>query len=317
MKAVFLDYGTMGPGLDLQALERLFTDFERYDDTRDGEVAERIRDAEFVFTNKFRMTRDILAGATRLRMIGLTATGTDNIDLDKARDNGVAVCNIRGYCTHSVVEHVFGVMLMLAHSLGRYQASVRAGDWQTSRDFCMLTYPLPGIAGKTLGVIGYGELGRGVASVARVFGMQVLIGARPGTDKVPDDRIPFGELIRTADIITLHCPLTDETRGLFGAEEFRRMKNTAFLINTARGALLDSSALARALEAGDIAGAAVDVLAKEPPVDGDPLLDYRGDNLIVTPHIAWASDEARQNAIDELAANVEAFLKGEKRNRVV
>lgn len=317
MKAVFLDYGTMGPGLDLQPLERFFSIFERYDDTRDDQVAERIRDAEFVFTNKFRMTHDILAGAARLKLIGLTATGTDNIDLETARANGVAVCNIRGYCTHSVVEHVFGALLMLAHSLGRYHASVRAGDWQHSRDFCMLTYPLPGIAGKTLGIVGYGELGRGVAAAAAAFGMRVLVAARPGTDTIPAGRVALDALLEQADVVSLHCPLTEATRGLLGAGEFRRMKKTAFLINTARGALVDSTALAEALANGEIAGAAIDVLAKEPPVNGDPLLDYSGENLIVTPHIAWASDEARQNAIDELAVNVEAFLGGNSRNRVV
>ena len=317
MKAVFLDYATMGPGLDLQPLQRFFTDFDIYDQTSDAEVADRIRDVEFVFTNKFRMTPAVLERAGKLRFIGLTATGTDNVSLDGAREHGIAVCNIRAYCTDSVVEHVFGVMLMLSHSLGPYNSAVRAGDWQRSPDFCMLTHPVPGIAGKTLGIVGFGELGRGVARIARAFGMEVIVSARPGSETADDDRVPFSEMLAQADIVTLHCPLTDHTRGLFGAEQFAAMKPNAFLINTARGALIDSQALVSALEAGQIAGAAIDVLAKEPPVDGDPLLDYAADNLIVTPHIAWATDAARQNAIDELAANVEAFLAGEKRNRIV
>ena len=169
----------------------------------------------------------------------------------------------------------------------------------------------------TLGIVGYGALGQGVARIAREFGMTVLVSARPGTDSVPDDRVDFDELLATSDIISLHCPLNDTTRKLFGAREFAAMKDSAILINTARGGLVDSQALADALENGQIAAAAIDVLPQEPPVDGDPLLDYRGDNLIVTPHIAWATDEARQNAIDELAANTRAFLDGVERNRIV
>ena len=317
MKAVFLDYATMGPGLDLAPLERFFTEFETWDNTGDDEIAGRIRDADFVFTNKFRMTPEWLAAGGKLRFIGLTATGTDNIALDAARERGIAVCNIRAYCTASVVEHVFGVLLMLSHSLHRYRASVRAGDWQRAPDFCMLTHPLPGIAGRTLGVVGYGELGRGVARAAEAFGMSVLVSARPGGDGVPDGRVAFASLLEQSDVVTLHCPLTAATRGLIGRAELARMKETAFLVNTARGALVNSAALVEALASGGIAGAAIDVLAKEPPVAGDPLLDYKGENLIVTPHIAWATDSARQNAIDELAANVAAFLEGRERNRVV
>ena len=317
MKAVFLDYATMGPGLDLEPLRRFFTEFEIYDQTADFDVADRIRDAEFVFTNKFRMPPAVIERAKQLRFIGLTATGTDNVSLDGAREHDIAVCNIRAYCTESVVEHVFGVMLMLTHSLGPYGAAVRAGEWQRSPDFCMLSHPVPGIAGKTLGIVGYGELGRGVARIAEAFGMEVLVSARPGTNDAGGHRVPLAELLMRADVVTLHCPLTEETRGLFGEEQFAEMKSGAFLINTARGALVDSRALVAALENGQIAGAAIDVLAKEPPVDGDPLLDYAGERLIVTPHIAWATDAARQNAIDELAANVEAFLAGEERNRIV
>jgi glycerate dehydrogenase len=316
MKAVFLDYATMGPGLDLEPLKRFFTEFDVHEQTADDQVAGRIRDAEFVFTNKFRMTPEVLEGAGKLRLIGLTATGTDNVDLDAARSRGVAVCNIRAYCTASVVEHVFGVMLMLTHSLGPYAESVRAGRWQRARVFCMLTHPVPGLAGRTLGIVGYGELGRGVERLGHAFGMDVLVSARPGSARVADGRTPFADLLAKSDVISLHCPLTDATRGLFGAAEFAAMKPGAILINTARGALVDSAALVAALGDGQIAGAAIDVLAKEPPVDGDPLLDYRGANLVVTPHIAWATDDARQNAINELAANVDAFLAGEARNRV-
>ena len=317
MKAVFLDFGTMGKGLDLRELESLVSELVIYDDSPDATVAARISDAEVVFTNKIRLTRELLEHAPKLKFIALTATGTDNIDTDCAKEHGIGVANIRHYCTQSVVEHVFGVLLSLTHSLGQYHRSVRAGDWQRSTDFCMLHYPVKELSAMTLGVVGFGALGQGVARTARAFGMQVLVSARPGVETVPDDRVGFGQLLAGADVISLHCPLNDDTRNLFGAREFEAMKRTAILINTARGGLIDSQALADALESGQIAAAAVDVLPEEPPVGGDPLLDYDGDNLIVTPHIAWATDEARQNAIDELAANTRAFLDGVERNRIV
>jgi glycerate dehydrogenase len=317
MKAVFLDFGTMGAGLDLRELESLVSELVIYDDSPDDTVAARIADVEIVFTNKIRLTRELLEHAPKLKFIALTATGTDNIDTDCAKRHGIGVANIRHYCTQSVVEHVFGVLLSLTHSLEQYHRSVRAGDWQRSSDFCMLHYPVKELSVMALGIVGYGALGQGVACIAREFGMKVLISARPGSEAVPEDRVGFDELLAEADVISLHCPLNDDTRGLFGAGEFRAMKNSAILINTARGGLVDSQALADALADGEIAAAAVDVLPKEPPVGGDPLLDYAAGNLIVTPHIAWATDEARQNAIDELAANTRAFLDGVDRNRIV
>jgi glycerate dehydrogenase len=169
----------------------------------------------------------------------------------------------------------------------------------------------------TLGLVGYGELGQGVARIGKAFGMKVLVSQRPGSSEQRESRTPFNKVLQQADVISLHCPLNDATRHLFGADAFRQMKKGAFLINTARGALIDSAALVDALQSGKLAGAGIDVLSEEPPVHGDPILDYAGNNLIVTPHIAWATNEARQNAIDELAANVEAFLAGKERNRVV
>ena len=317
MKAVFLDYATMGPDLDLEPLREMFSDLELFDDTSDDEIAARIEGAEFIFTNKIRLTQQLLRNAKELRYIGLTATGTDNIDLETASEHGIAVANIRAYCTQSIVEHVFGSLLMLTHNLGRYNTAVRAGDWQTSADFCMLNFPIRELSAMTLGIVGYGSLGQGVASMAQAFGMTVIVSTRPGADELPDGRVAFTEVLEHADVISLHCPLTDDTRGLFGADTIGRMKTGAILINTARGALIDSAALVDALSSGQLFGAAVDVLAQEPPVDGDPLLDYRGDNLIVTPHIAWGTDQARQNAINELAANAAAFLRNDERNRVV
>ena len=317
MKAVFLDYATMGSGLDLTGLESVVSELVVYDDTDSNEILERIEDADIVFTNKIRLSEELLDGAPRLKFIALTATGTDNIDTEFAKTRGIGVANIRDYCTQSVVEHVFGVMLTLTHSLNRYHNAVRAGDWQASKDFCMLNFPIRELSALTLGIVGYGALGKGVARIAEQFGMTVMVSARPRSDSVPDGRVRFEDVLGSADVITLHCPLTDETQNLFGREQFLAMKKDAILINTARGGLIDSRALVEALSSGEIAGAAIDVLPKEPPVDGDALLDYDGPNLIVTPHIAWATDTARQNAIDELAANTKAFLEGRQRNRVV
>jgi len=317
MKAVFLDYATMGQGLDMSAMHALLPGLQVHDVTDDEQLAERIRDVEFVLTNKCCLTEELLQQNSKLRFIGLTATGTDNVDLNAAERHGIAVCNIRAYCTQSVAEHVFGCLLNLTHNINAYADAVRAGEWQRSDDFCLLSYPVRELSAMTLGIVGWGELGRGVAHVAETFGMQVIVAARPGSNNVPEGRVPFAELLERADVISLHCPLNKATKNLFARDEFQQMKTDALLINTARGGLVDSAALADALQQGEIAGAAVDVLPQEPPVKGDPLLDYEGHNLIVTPHIAWATNEARQAAIDELAANIEAFLQGKQRNRVV
>ncbi|MEM6512786.1 MAG: D-2-hydroxyacid dehydrogenase [Pseudomonadota bacterium] len=317
MKAVFLDYGTMGPGLDITPLESLFDQLVVYESTADDELIARVRGVSVVFTNKIRFTAEVLSAAPKLAYIGLTATGTDNIDLDGARKAGIAVSNIRGYCTPSVAEHVFGVVLMLSHKLKQYDAFSRDGGWQNARDFCPLNWPITELAGKTLGVVGFGELGRGVARIGEAFGMRIIVAARPGSEAVADGRVSMDTLLAGADIVSLHCPLNDATRDLIGAHELQRMKPTAILVNTARGGLVDSQALADALEAGEIAAAAIDVLPNEPPRDGDPLLDYRGDNLVITPHIAWGTTESRQNAIAQLADNARAFLDGAPKNRVV
>jgi len=316
MKAVFLDFATMGPGLDVSKLRALLPKLEIFDVTADSQTAARIQDAEFVLANKMRLTDEHLQENPALRFIGLTATGTNNVDLAAAKRHGIAVCNIRAYCTESIAEHVFACLLNLTRNLEQYNNTVRAGRWQQSDDFCLLTFPIRELSAMTLGIVGYGELGKGVARVAKAFGMEVLVSVRPGTNDVGDGRVVFDELLRRCDVISLHCPLTDDTTGLFAAAELRKMKSDAILINSARGGLIDSAALAAALNDGEIGAAAVDVLPQEPPLHGDPLLDYDGPNLTITPHIAWGSHKARQAAIDELAANIAAFIKGERRNRV-
>jgi glycerate dehydrogenase len=317
MKAVFLDWGTLGPGLDSTEMQALLPDLEIYGDTENRKAAERIGDAVIVLGNKVVLDADVLTACPDIRLICLTATGTDNVDVVTARKRGIAVCNIRAYCTQSVAEHVFGCLLNLTHSLRAYSDDTRDGAWQTASDFCLLTHPISELSAMTLGLVGYGELARGVERIAAAFNMNVIVSARPGSDKIPDGRVSFDQMIDSADVISLHCPLDENTRGLFGADQFKAMKNSAILINTARGALVDSQALVDALRCGDIAAAAIDVLPQEPPVDGDPLLDYAGDNLMVTPHVAWGTLTARQNAIDELTANIRAFMDGRERNRVV
>lgn len=317
MKAVFLDFATLGPGLDVSAMQAALPDLVVFDATSDEQLAERVLGAEFVLTNKVRLSGEMLKNSPVLKFIGLTATGTDNVDIQAAKQCGIAVCNIRAYCTQSVAEHVLGCILNFTHSLGQYDATVRAGGWQKSADFCLMSHPIRELSAMTLGIVGYGNLGRGVADAARAFGMEVIVSARPGTDTVDTERVSFDEVLRRSDVISLHCPLTDTTAGLFGEAEFGKMKSEAILINTARGGLVDSAALVAGLQNGDIAAAALDVLPEEPPVEGDPLLDYDGPNLLMTPHIAWASKEARQAAVDQLAACVDAFLLDEELNRVV
>jgi len=319
MKAVFLDFGTMGADeLDPSALSGALPELELFDSTPADLVAQRIAGAEFVFANKVRLTRELIEGNPALRFIGLTATGVDNVDLAAAKKRGVAVCNIRSYCTQSVVEHVFAVLLNLTHNIRKYNRSARSGAWERAANFCMLEFPIRELSAMTIGIVGYGNLGKSVAAMARQFGMQVILARRPGAEPADaDGRFALKDLLAMADVVTLHCPLTEATRGLIGDEEFAAMKPGAILINTARGGLVDSYALVDALREGAIAAAAIDVLPEEPPVTGDPLLDYPGDNLIVTPHIAWGTVEARQAAIEQVADNVRAYLAGEERNRVV
>jgi glycerate dehydrogenase len=317
MRSVFLDFATVShDDVDPAPLRDAGTDLIVYAATPQSAVGERIRDIEIVITNKLRLDRQLIEDAPRLRLVCLAATGTDNVDLAAAADRGVGVCNITGYCTRSVVQHVFAVMLSLTQHVEAYRALLRAGAWRASPQFCLLDYPIRELAGRTLGIIGLGELGQAVATVAGAFGMRVLVAERPGGPRA-DGRVALDILLATADVVSLHCPLKDNTRGLIGARELSLMRNDALLINTARGALIDSAALAEALRAGQIGGAAIDVLSQEPPVDGDPLLADDIPNLIVTPHVAWAAREARQRAVNLIADNIRSFLSGGTRGRVV
>jgi glycerate dehydrogenase len=316
MRAVFLDFATVSAGdLDTARLDAALPGLRYFDHTTPAELAARVADAEAILANKSRLDAAALGAATGLRLVCLAATGTDNVDLDAARARGVAVCNIRGYCTASVAQHVFALILALTQRLGDYHAEVRAGRWGAGARFCLLDFPIRELAGKSLGIVGYGELGRAVARLGAAFGMQVLVAARRG-EAATAGRTSFDDVLARADVLSLHCPLTPQTRNLIGAPELARMRPDALLVNTARGGLVDAAALAAALRAGRLGGAGIDVLAQEPPVDGDPLLAEDIPNLIVTPHVAWAAREARQRALDEMALNVDAFRGGERRNRV-
>ena len=317
LSGVLLDRATIDSGdIDFSDLESIFPQWDFYDFTARQQVDERIRDTAVVVSNKVMLDEATLRSAPRLRLVCIAATGTNNVDLDAAQALGIPVCNVRGYATPAVSQHVFALILALTTRLLDYHAAVRAGRWQQSRQFCLLDYPIRELEGKTLGVVGYGELGQGVAHIAQAFGMNVLVAQRSGGPPQPH-RVPLDELLPQVDVLSLHCPLTATTRNLIGAREFAMMRTDAILINTARGGIVDESALADALQEGQIGGAGVDVLTEEPPVNDNPLLASDIPNLIVTPHSAWASRETRQRVIDEVAANIRAFLAGRPRYLVV
>lgn len=317
LNTVFLDRLALDCGdIDFSALDASAPKWISYDATSSEQTLARIASAHIVISNKVMLDRALINAASMLKLICISATGTNNVDLDAARAAGIAVYNVTRYATATVAQHVFALILALATQLPAYLSAVRAGRWQHSTQFCLLDFPIYELAGKTIGIIGYGELGRAVAHIATALGMRVIIAQRPGSQE-DAERCPLPELLKIADIITLHCPLTPQTEHLIGATELRAMKPSALLINTARGGLVDEHALAHALRARWIAGAGIDVLSQEPPRDGNPLLASDIPNLLVTPHIAWGSREARQRLVNEVAENIKAFLTGAMRNRVV
>lgn len=311
MLGVFLDRNSVDRGdLDLTRLDGSLSELRHYPDTNPHQVVERITNADIVISNAVALDRVALAAAPHLKLICVAATGTDHVDLKTATERSIAVCNARGYCTPSLVQHVFTLMLTLFTRLTEYRQAVREGRWQRASVPSLLDFPIRELTGKTLGIVGHGELGRGVAHIARAFGMKVLIAQCPGTVEPEEERIPLDTLLPQVDILSLHCPLTPQTRGLIGEWELALMRRDALLINTARGGLVDEAALAEALRQGALGGAGVDVLTEEPPAHGNPLLAEDIPNLIVTPHTAWAGHESRQRLIDQLVENIHAFLTG-------
>lgn len=317
MRAVFLDYATVDAGdLDPANLDRALPDLTRYEVSRDDEVIPRIKDAQIVLVNKIHLDAERIDAAPSLELICLAGTGTNHINLEAARRRGIAVVSIRRYCTASVVEHVFAMVFALTRHLGEYQRLMEQGAWRDSPQLRLLDYPIRELRGGEFGIVGLGELGRAVGQAAQCLGMHVLIANQPGGARV-DGRLDLDELLKRVDVLSLHCPLTPATEGLIGARELALMKPDSVLINTARGGLVDSGALAAALRAGSLGGAGIDVLPQEPPLEGNPLLSGDIPNLIVTPHIAWAARQSRQRAIDEMATNIEDYLRGGHRGRVI
>lgn len=291
-------------------------DYDEYPLSAAEDVTARVREASIVITNKVVLRGELLATLPKLKMIACAATGTDNVDLAWCREHGIVVSNIRGYAVNTVPEHVIALAMALRRNLLAYRRDVRDGQWQRSPNFCFFDHPIRDLHGATLGLIGRGSLGEGVARLAEAFGMRVLWAGRKGAEKVGPGRTAFAELLRQSDVVSLHCPLNDATRGLIGEAELRLMKPEAILINTARGGIVDEAALVRALKENWIGGAGFDVLSKEPPREGNPLLELDQPNFILTPHVAWASAGAMQALLDQLTGNLEAFARGEPRNRV-
>ena len=312
-RVVFLDRSTLQANVRRPGFEHTW---QEYPVTAASEVVPRLRGATIAITNKVALRADTLQQLPDLRMIAVAATGYDVIDIGFCRAHAIAVANIRNYAVHTVPEHAFALITSLRRNLLAYRQDVERGRWQQVDQFCFFDHPIRDLFGATLGIVGEGVLGQGTARIARGFGMSVLF-ADHAPPKAPGVVFtPLDEVLAQSDVISLHVPLTAETRHMIGIEQFRKMKRSAILINTARGGLVDEQALVQALREGLIAGAGFDVLTKEPPKDGNPLLDLRLPNFILTPHVAWASDGAMQFLADQLIDNVEAFVGGSPQNLV-
>ena len=314
MRIVVLDAATVvGNGIDLEFLKE-FGEVEEYDLTAPEEVIPRLQGADAVICNKVRITAEVMAACPTLKYVGLFATGFNNIDVAYAADHGVTVCNVPGYSTEAVAQHTFAFILALTDRVHTYNETVAQGDWVRSRTFAYFPIPMMELCGKTIGIVGYGAIGRRVGAMARAFGMQVLVhGRRP----IPDadvEQVPFEELLRRSDVVTLHCPLNADSEGMMDAAAFAAMKEGAIFINTSRGGLVDEHALRHALDSGHLLGAGVDVLQVEPMVADCPLLG--APHLLITPHIAWAGVETRRRLMGVVAENLRRFMAGDPINRV-
>ncbi|MCW8932438.1 MAG: D-2-hydroxyacid dehydrogenase [Gammaproteobacteria bacterium] len=315
-KGVVLDLDSLNNNdLNLDKLEQCLPNWTFYGNTKPEEVDSRIANADIVVSNKVVLGKDTLSHAKQIKLICIAATGTNNVDLNAAKKYQIPVCNITHYATHSVPEHVFRLILSLNGRLIENNAACVQGMWSQSPYFCLLNYPPQDLNGKTIGIIGYGDLGQAVAKIAKTFDMKVLIAKRDNNDR-REGRLSLNDLLPQVDILSLHCPLTEDNFQLISSYEFSLLPEHALLINTARGPLVDEEALLTALQKKQIAGAGLDVLAEEPPAVDHPLLNCGLNNLIITPHIAWASQQSRQRLVDQLADNILAFKEGKPRNLV-
>ena len=310
-RIVFLERNTIAANLRRPSFDHEWVEFG---ESVQDQVAERLRGATIAISNKLDLREPELSRLPELKLIAIAATGSDNIDLEYCRQHDIAVSNARGYAVNSVPEHVLMIMLALRRNLLAYRADVQDGEWQESKQFCLLNHELHDIKGSTLGIIGYGSIGKAMARLGESLGMHVLISEHKNANTIRAGRTSFADILRQSDVVSLHCPLTDDTRDMFRRAEFEMMKPSALLINTARGALAEDAALIEALQSGSIAGAGYDALREEPPRQGSPLLDLNLPNFIVTPHVAWASVEAVQTLADQVIDNIEAFIAGTPRN---
>ncbi len=312
-KIVFLDSDSIIADIRRPVFPHLWED---YPATVTEQVTARLADASIVITNKVALPRETLEQLPDLKMVAIAATGTDNVDIAYCRERNIVVSNIRNYSVHTVPEHVFMLMLALRRNLLAFGNDLLDGAWQRADQFCLFTHPVRDLHGSTLGLIGHGAIGQAVERLALAFGMSVLIAEHKGAATVRPGYTDFEQTLRDSDIISLHLPLNTHTRNLISSREFGLMKSSALLINTARGGLVDESALLEALRSGQIGGAGFDVLNTEPPRQGNPLLDLNLPNFILTPHVAWSSREAMQTLADQLIDNIEAFFHGTPQNRV-
>lgn len=313
MKIVALDALQL-MDLDWSGLRAIDPGLVTYDATAPERVVERAKDAEILLVNKVKLTREVLEKLPRLRYVGVLATGYDNVDCAAAREKGVVVTNVPGYSTDSVAQLVFALLLELCHQTGHHSDTVKAGRWANQPYYCYWDSPLIELAGKTMGIFGLGKIGRRTAQIAQAFGMKVIACSRTKKDVPGVTWVGFDELLRESDVLSLSSPLTDQTRGLINKDALSKMKKTAFLINTSRGGLLVEQDVREALDAGVIAGAAVDVLSTEPPKADNPLIGAK--NIVITPHIAWATTEARTRLLEIVRSNIAAWQAGNTQNRV-
>lgn len=312
-KIVFLDRSTVIANVRKPAFPH---QWEEYPSTSSEQVLARLKDATIAITNKVHLRRETLAQLPKLKMVAVSATGTDNVDIVYCKERGIVVSNIRNYASHTVPEHVFMLMLALRRNLLAFREDVQKGEWQKAAQFCLFTHPVRDLHGSTLGIMGGGSIGKSVAQIAQAFGMKVLQSEHKGVTTVRPGYTAFNTVVRESDVITLHLPLKENTRHMISTAEFERMRPGAILINTARGGLVDEAALLQALQSGRLGGAGFDVLSKEPPTEGHPLLDINLPNFILTPHVAWSGREAMQTMADQLIDNIEAYVAGSPRNLV-
>ena len=317
MNIVFLDRDTISPDTTLRAPAFAHT-WTQHDRTTAEQAAARIADADIVIVNKVTLSAETLTQAPKLKLIAVAATGTDNIDLAACQQRGILVSNVHNYAVHTVPEHTFALIFALRRSICAYRDAVKAGRWQEAAQFCFFDYPIRDLASSTLGVMGDGVLGQAVATIGRALGMRVLFSAHKSRTGQGSLYTPFEDVLRQADVLTLHCPLNASTRNMIGAAEFVQMVRKPLLINTGRGGLVDETAVGPALQAGHISGAAFDVTSVEPPPMNHPFMALlERPDFILTPHVAWASAEAIQALADQLIDNIEAFVRGAPVNAVI